>query len=73
MRELLRTNNPVQLSRIIALLAEDGIHGFVFDEHVSGALGGMVDALQRRLMVGDDDYAQARRLLVEAGEPVPDE
>ncbi|MGH6959067.1 MAG: DUF2007 domain-containing protein, partial [Dongiaceae bacterium] len=44
LRELLRTNNPVQLSRLVALLAEDGIEAFVFDQHASGVLGGLVDA-----------------------------
>lgn len=68
MRELLRTGDPVRLSWITALLAGDGIEALVFDTHMS-IVEGSIPAIQRRIMVADDDFDAARRLLDEAGEP----
>ncbi len=67
MRELLRTNDPVRLSWLVALLADARIEAVVLDTHMS-ALEGSVAAIQRRLMVAEDDFSSARRVLVEAGE-----
>ena len=72
MRELLRTNDPVLLSWLTALLADAGIEAIVLDTHAS-ILDGSINAIPRRLMVIDDDYRQARRVLTEAGESLPDE
>ncbi len=65
MKELLRSADPVRMSFLEALLAEAGIEAMVLDRNMNATWG---DAFPPRLMVGDDDYAQARRLLVEAGE-----
>ncbi|MGE0116788.1 MAG: DUF2007 domain-containing protein [Dongiaceae bacterium] len=73
MRELLRTNDPVLLARVTALLEGEGIATLVFDQHLSAAFAGLVDLVQQRVMVADDDYAQAQRLLAAAGEALPDE
>jgi hypothetical protein len=67
MRELLRTNDAVRLSWLTALLADARIEAVILDSHMS-MLEGSISAIQRRLMVASEDYAQARRLLVEAGE-----
>ncbi|MSP67145.1 MAG: DUF2007 domain-containing protein [Alphaproteobacteria bacterium] len=67
MVELLRTNNPVRLSFLVALLADSGIEGIVLDMHTS-VLEGSISALPRRLMVHDEDAGPARRLLAAAGE-----
>jgi hypothetical protein len=67
MKELLRTNDPVRLSFLMALLTDAGIESVVFDNHTS-AMEGSILAIPRRLMVLDDDFAQARRVLTEAGE-----
>jgi len=72
MAELLRTNDPVRLSWLSALLADAGIEAHVFDLHTSIAEGSIA-AIERRLMVPDGDLAAARRLLAQAGEPLPDE
>jgi hypothetical protein len=72
LRELLRTNDPVRLARTMALLEGEGIATFVFDRHLSSAFAGTVDLIQQRLMVSDDDYRQARRILTELGEALPD-
>ena len=71
MKELLRTNDPVFLSWVEALLAGARIGAVLLDTHTS-ILEGSISAIQRRLMVDDDDYATARRLLSDAGHPLPD-
>lgn len=67
MRELLRTNDPVKLSWLVSLLADSGIEALVFDTHTS-ILEGSLGVLPRRLMVADDAYETACRLLRDAGE-----
>lgn len=67
MRELVRTNNPVLLSWLTALLRNAGIEAVVFDTHTS-IVEGSVGAIPRRLMVVDPDYEAARRIIVDAGE-----
>lgn len=68
--ELLRTNDPVRLSWLIALLRDAGIEGLVFDLHTS-ILEGSIGALPRRLMVEEANLARARFVLVQAGEALP--
>jgi hypothetical protein len=65
MVELLRTNDPVLLSWLVALLADSKLHAVVLDTHTS-VLEGSVGALPRRLMVADSDAEQALRILREA-------
>lgn len=67
MKELLRTTDPVRLSWITALLADQEIEAFVLDSHTS-ILEGSAGAIPRRLLVSDHDFDAARRLLAEAGE-----
>lgn len=67
MKELLRSNDPVRLSWIEALLAGEGIPAVIFDQYTS-IIEGSIGAIQRRLMVADDDLEAARNLLAEAGE-----
>jgi len=65
--ELLRTNDVVRLSWLVALLGDSDIEAIVLDTHTS-ILEGSIGALPRRLMVHTEDAKRARRLLVEAGE-----
>ncbi|GAB4182195.1 MAG: DUF2007 domain-containing protein [Thalassobaculales bacterium] len=67
MRELLRTNDPVRLSWLTALLADAGIAAIVFDQHAS-IVEGSIGAIPRRLMVAEGDHAAAIALLRDAGE-----
>ena len=67
MKELLRTNNPVRLSWLQALLNDSGIDSLVLDHHTSLAEGN-IGAIPRRLMVADRDLTRARALLAAAGE-----
>ena len=66
MNELLRTNNPVLLSFVEAVLAEAEIAFIVADRNMS-VLEGSIGILPRRVLVADDDWAQAMRVLLEAG------
>jgi hypothetical protein len=67
MREVLRSNDPVRLSWLIALLADAGIEAILFDGHMS-IVEGSIGALPRRLMVEDGNHAAALRVLADAGE-----
>lgn len=67
MIELLRTNDTVRLSWVRVLLADANIETVVLDTHVS-VVEGSIMAIPRRLMVDDDDLANARRVLDDAGE-----
>jgi Putative prokaryotic signal transducing protein len=64
--ELVRTNDPVTLSAIEALLTEAHVPYLVTDLNVS-VLAGSIDAFPRRVIVGDCCASDARRLLLEAG------
>ena len=72
MKELIRTNDPVRLSWLVAYLSDQNIAALIFDTHTS-VLEGSINAIQRRLMVADDDFSRARSLLREAGELPPEE
>jgi hypothetical protein len=67
MKELLRTNNAVFLSWITALLRSEGIEPVVLDTHAA-AVEGSISAIQRRVMVADDDHGRARRIVQDVGE-----
>jgi hypothetical protein len=69
MKELLRTNDPVRLSWVQALLRDCGIDSLVFDRHTSLAEGS-IGAIPRRLVVAEADHARARAALLAAGEDV---
>ena len=66
MRELVTSNDPVLLSYLQVLLNDAGIEVSVFDGNMS-AVQGTLGAVQQRLAVAEEDWAQARRLLGEAG------
>jgi len=61
---LMQTTDAVKLSAVAALLRGAGVETAVFDT-AAGALWRAIIPL--RLMVDDDDLAQARRVLREAG------
>ena len=67
MRELLRSNEIVFLSWADALLKSEDIEIFVLDGHMS-VLEGSAGASLRRVMVADEDYDRAKRVLEDAGE-----
>jgi hypothetical protein len=68
MREVLKSNNPVDLSYAEAVLKDAGIDSVVFDDQMSVMDGSMV-ILPRRLMVANEDESRARALLEDALKP----
>ena len=66
MKELLRTNEPVLLSYVSALLGEANIDFIVADLNMS-VMEGSIGALPRRVLVDGERIAQARAILSEAG------
>jgi hypothetical protein len=66
-RELLRSNEMVFLSWLDALLKSEDIEIFMLDGHMS-VLEGSAGAILRRVMVADEDYERAKRVLRDAGE-----
>ncbi len=68
MRAVLKTTDPVVLNYAANVLEQEGIESVVFDTHAS-VMDGSMGFLPRRLMVLDDDFDRAQRLLRQA---VPD-
>ena len=66
MRDLVTSNDPVLLNYVQVLLKDAGIDVAVFDGNMS-TVQGTLGAVQQRIAVPDDVWAQARRLLDEAG------
>jgi hypothetical protein len=62
MIELMRSNNPVLLSYIDALLNEAGIDHEMADLHLS-TLDGLIGALARRVLVNEANLEAAREVV----------
>jgi hypothetical protein len=65
MVELVRTNNWVMLSWLVAQLREENIEPVILDYNIS-IVEGSIGAFPRRVMVDEVDYPQARVILAEA-------
>ncbi len=72
LQEIVRSNDPVRLSWLCALLADGRIEGIILDSHTA-VLEGSAGAIMQRLMVIDEDYDYALTILREAGELPPPE
>jgi hypothetical protein len=68
MRVVLKTVDPVVLNYAANVLEQEGIKAVEFDTHAS-VMDGSMGFLPRRLMVLDEDFDRAQRLLRQA---VPD-
>ncbi|HVV62810.1 MAG TPA: DUF2007 domain-containing protein [Pseudolabrys sp.] len=66
MREIVRTNDMVLVSAVVALLDAANIRSMVLDQNMS-VLEGSLGVLPRRILVADDQELQARQLLEDAG------
>lgn len=66
MKELIRTNDAVVISFAESLLKDAGIGCMVADQNMS-VLDGSIGILPRRILVLEDDLAEARRILADAG------
>jgi hypothetical protein len=67
MKEILRSNDPVRLSFVMALLQDAGIDALLADQNTS-IIEGSIGAIQRRILVATDQWDRAQRLLIAAGE-----
>ena len=66
MHELIRTNDPVLVSAIEALLDGANIRYVVLDQNMS-VLEGSIGILPRRILVAEAQADEARKLLEDAG------
>jgi hypothetical protein len=62
MRAVLKTLDPVMLNFAANLLQQEGIESVIFDTHAS-VMDGSMGFLPRRLMVRNEDFARADKLL----------
>ena len=65
MKPVIITNNPVTISYAEAILKDADIESFVLDQNMSVLEPGIL--IPKRLMVIDEDEAEARNALVSAG------
>lgn len=66
MKEVLRTTDPLTITRAESVLAAEGIPAFQFDQHMS-VLEGSIGILPRRLMVADRHHFMATAILRDHG------
>jgi len=66
LRELLKTNDPVLISLVEAVLAGEDIPVLVADQHMSALEGGQ-GILPRRILVASEDLFRARVAVTNAG------
>jgi hypothetical protein len=66
MREILRSNDRVLVSAVVALLDGAGIKSMVADQNMS-ILEGSLGILQTRVLVADNLELRARQLLRDVG------
>ena len=66
LREIVRSNDRVLVSAVVALLEGAGIKPMVLDQNMS-VLEGSLGILQARVLVADGYELRARQLLQDAG------
>jgi hypothetical protein len=64
--EVLSTNDPIRLNFAETVLRDVGIHAVTMDAETSALFGGALPWVKRRILVAEDDEAQARRVLAAA-------
>ena len=67
MKELLRSNDLVEISWVMALLSDAHIPARILDSN-SSVIEGSIGAIPRRIVGDDENLVEARRMLIEAGE-----
>ncbi len=60
--ELIRSNDPVLISYLVSILEDEGINAIILDEHTS-ILEGSIGAIQKRIMVLEEDMRGAKQVL----------
>lgn len=71
MKELIKSNDAVLLSFIEALLKGSALTYQIADQHMS-IIEGSLGVLPRRVLVSNEDYYAARRLLLAAEIDLPE-
>jgi hypothetical protein len=66
LRELVRTNDMVLVSAVVALLEGAGIRPMVLDQNMS-VLEGSLGVLPRRILVAEGNELTARQIMEDAG------
>lgn len=66
-KEVARSNDPVRLSFLTALLADAGLTAIPLDTHAS-IVQGSLGVIPQRLMVVDEEFDAAMAVLKQAGE-----
>ena len=67
MKEVFRSNNPVQISYVLYYLQAADIHAIELDRHAS-SIEGSISAIQRRILVPDEDASRALEIINHLGE-----
>ena len=67
MKELLRSNDLVEISWVMALLSDADIPALILDSNAS-VIEGSIGAIPRRIVVDDENLDEACRMLIESGE-----
>ena len=62
MKELIRTNDPDELSLVRSLLDDAGI-GYLSTDYHTSMIEGSIGAIQQRILVLDKDLYQAKGLI----------
>ena len=62
MKELIRTNDLILISRIKNVLEEEFIQYDLLDNHAS-IVEGSINAIQKRIVVSDDDFKYSQKLI----------
>jgi hypothetical protein len=66
MREILRSNNPVLINFVEVLLKDAALEPLLLDGNMS-VMEGSIGILPRRILVPEEHWNQARRVLQDAG------
>ena len=62
MKEIIRTNNLIKISKIQSILNSANIRNILMDEHTS-TVEGSINAIQKRIMVSDSDFKASKQLI----------
>ena len=62
MKEIIRTNDLILISRIRSILNDSAIQHELLDTHTS-IIEGSINAIQKRIVVSDDDFIHSEKLI----------
>jgi hypothetical protein len=73
MKTLYEAANSLEAHMLVDLLKQDGLHAHIQGEHLQGAVGEIPAAGLVRLLIDEQQYDQARRVVIEweKGQPTP--